>query len=332
MLKNKLTPSFPETTGYIIPTLLEYSKLKNIDSIYEISLEMGEWIVDITRDDGGLGEAYGFYRPYPRIFTTAQAIMGLLSLYQKNKDKKFIKCAIKMGEFLIKNLNSDGSWNAEYTFLKTTTTYKSRVSWILMLLYETTYEEKFKQASIRSLEYIIQLKTNLYWPVSCTFEQNNNALTHLLGYHLVAIVNFAYYEKLSNNKLSEELKDHCNFFYNKLNDLLFIENELKAQINNKFQNTSSYTCLTGNAQIMYFAILFEKYNKLSDNLLSQKLYNTIYNKQIKNNLDIINGAISGSYPIDGDYMSYMLPSWANKFFIDSLLLKNKEAVDFKFLG
>ena len=46
---------------------------------------MGDWIIDLIKKDGGLGEPYGFFKPYPRIFTTAQAILGLLSLYETNK-------------------------------------------------------------------------------------------------------------------------------------------------------------------------------------------------------------------------------------------------------
>ena len=89
-LKNhELTNSFPETTGYIIPTLVEFSKIDKEASIYNVSVEMGEWIIDLIQEDGGLGEPHGFFKPYPRIFTTAQAILGLLSLYETNKEKNF---------------------------------------------------------------------------------------------------------------------------------------------------------------------------------------------------------------------------------------------------
>ena len=332
LVEKKLTISFPETTGYIIPTLLEYSKLKQNDKIYNISKEMGEWIIDITRDDGGLGEAYGFYRPGPRIFTTAQAIIGLLSLYLASNNRKFLNTAVKMGEFLTQNLNKDGSWNKNFTFLKITTTYKSRVSWILMMLYDVTNEIKFKEASLKSLQYIINNKTKNYWPESCNFDKSNNALTHLLGYHLVAIVKFAYYEKLEDLNLKKELIDHCSFFYKRIQKQLSTANDLKGIINDKFEKVVDYNCLTGSAQIMYFALIYEKKNSINKNLISEILYKSLYDKQISNNQKEVNGSISGSFPINGEYMPNMLPAWASKFFIDSLLYRKKERIDYTFLG
>ena len=83
---------------------------------------------------------------------------------------------------------------------------------------------------------------------------------------------------------------------------------------------------------MFFALLYEKYYDLKTNLLSEKIYKTIFDKQIKSKYEGLNGAIGGSYPIYGDYASYMLPSWAAKFFIDSLFLKNFKNINFTFLG
>ena len=332
LINNKITNSFPETTGYIIPTFIEFSKLEKNDNIYKISVEMGDWILDLIRNDGGLGEPYGFFKPYPRIFTTAQAILGLLSLYDVSKQEKYITAATKLGKFLINNLNNDGSWNNDYTFLKKTTTYKTRVSWIMMLLYQYTKNHDFKISSINNLKFILLNETRSFWPLSCTFEKNNNALTHLLGYHLVALINFVNSNIVNDKILENELINHVDYFYKKLNILLDKEQTLSAVINSEFKNIENYTCLTGNAQIMFFALLYEKNNELKNNLLSSKIYNIIFNKQIKSKNKDINGAIAGSFPINGNYAPYMLPSWASKFFIDSLLLKNLKKINFTFLG
>ena len=83
---------------------------------------------------------------------------------------------------------------------------------------------------------------------------------------------------------------------------------------------------------MFFALLYEKYYRLKSNLLSEKIYNTIFDKQIKSKIEYLNGAIGGSHPIDGDYAPYMLPSWASKFFVDSLFFKNYKNINFTFLG
>jgi len=149
---------------------------------------------------------------------------------------------------------------------------------------------------------------------------------------LVALINFVNSNIVNDKILENELINHVDYFYKKLNILLDKEQTLSAVINSEFKNIENYTCLTGNAQIMFFALLYEKNNELKNNLLSSKIYNIIFNKQIKSKNKDINGAIAGSFPINGNYAPYMLPSWASKFFIDSLLLKNLKKINFTFLG
>ena len=48
------TPPFPETTGYIIGTLLAYGSRTGDRSYAERALEMGDWEVEVQRDDGGV--------------------------------------------------------------------------------------------------------------------------------------------------------------------------------------------------------------------------------------------------------------------------------------
>ena len=183
-----------------------------------------------------------------------------------------------------------------------------------MLLYKYNKRNNFKNASINSIKYILENEIEKFWPLSCTFENNNNALTHLLGYHLVAIANFVFNKTIENKILHDKLENNINYFYLNLNHLLDREKNLSGVINEKFENIANYTCLTGSAQVMFFALLYERYYDLKTNLLSEKIYKTIFDKQIKSKYEGLNGAIGGSYPIYGDYASYMLPSWAAKFY------------------
>ncbi len=48
--------------------------------------------------------------------------------------------------------------------------------------------------------------------------------------------------------------------------------------------------------------------------------------QVKSKQDLTNsnpgikGAIAGSFPLWGNYMTFVYPNWASKFFIDALML------------
>ena len=44
-------------------------------------------------------------------------------------------------------------------------------------------------------------------------------------------------------------------------------------------------------------------------------------QNIKSKNEGIRGALGGSYPIWGDYMTYAFPNWAVKFFADALMIQ-----------
>lgn len=329
---NKLTSSFPETSGYIIPTLVECYKIIKKQILIKEAKEISDWILDIIQEDGGLGEPYGFFSLNPRIFTTAQAILGLLSIYEIFKEKKYINGAIKMGNFLLNNLNKDGSWNTKYLFLKKNTAYKSRVSWILFLLYKKTNDHRYKYGCIRSINFIIEKLNINNVPKFCSFKNDDSLLTHLLGYHLVALINFSFQKKLLGKKKIKKILSITDYFYKLLKCHIDKYGIIKGELNLSGKKTVNYSCLTGNFQLLYFAILYEKRRNIKKNKLSDKIYQFAKKYQVKSKNKLIDGAIAGSYPINGDYCSNMLPSWASKFFIDSLLLKNNFIKNYNYIG
>ena len=89
-LVNKWTASYPETTGYIIPTLLQYASEKNDSNIAESAIRAADWLVEIQRPPGGWqGGRVNENRP-PIVFNTAQVIRGMIALYKITKSPKHI--------------------------------------------------------------------------------------------------------------------------------------------------------------------------------------------------------------------------------------------------
>ena len=106
--------SYPETTGYIIPTALNYYKYFGDENYKEIAIKMGDWEIDIQSPDGGTGDYLGFYATNtlkPRNFNTGQVMLGYLSLYEFTNNKKYLNAAIKSAEYIISSIDSCGTWN-----------------------------------------------------------------------------------------------------------------------------------------------------------------------------------------------------------------------------
>ena len=98
---------------------------------------------------------------------------------------------------------------------------------------------------------------------------------------------------------------------------------MPAKYNNQWQGAeNTYSCLTGNAQL---GILYYKYYQILNDQHFYQIYNEILNSLktvqcLSSNNTGIRGGIPGSYPIWGEYMRYIYPNWAAKYFADLILI------------
>src|SRR3954470_16169285 len=69
--------SYPETTGYIVPTLIEQARLRNDSDLRERARRMLDWLVSIQFPDGGFqGGMVGQTPRVPVTFNTGQILLG----------------------------------------------------------------------------------------------------------------------------------------------------------------------------------------------------------------------------------------------------------------
>jgi hypothetical protein len=85
------------------------------------------------------------------------------------------------------------------------------------------------------------------------------------------------------------------------------------------------SCLTGNAQLAVVCYrLHEKTGNPKYRFAAERLVNYLKALQIIDaNFPQISGAIPGSFPIMGGYMTAGYPNWATKYFLDALLLQDR---------
>ena len=104
--------AYPEVSGYLIPTLLDYGEK-------ELAIRIGKWLVTIQNDDGSFNGLDGV----PRSFDTAACMEGLKRLgYRKSvllAEKWLLGLVRDDGAVRISNENMD------------THLYTMRVSWLL---------------------------------------------------------------------------------------------------------------------------------------------------------------------------------------------------------
>jgi len=311
-------PSYPETSGYIIPTLLDYYKITR-DKIYrDVSKQIVEWECEIQLENGAFQGNTLNKKVKPTIFNTGQVIFGLVRGYKEFQDKKYLDCAIKAGSFLLENMDDNGNWK-KFTYNNIHHTYNVRVAWALLELYLVTKDEKYKTSAIRNLEWALKQIDKNFWIRNNAFKTNQNPFLHTISYSIRGFLESGII--LEDNRFKEVALKASEQLLNSFKKKHF----LSATYNSNWYSTDYYRCLVGEAQL---SIIWLKLYQLYKNIhffnaaitINQELKkNQVLDKYIRD----IDGAVKGSHPIWGKYLIFSFPNWATKFFCDTLILENK---------
>jgi len=317
-----------ETTGYIIPTFLNYAELTRNDNYIDRAIRMGDWEIDIQLPTGAVRGGIGL-NDYPIVFNTGQVILGWNSLYKKTGLVRYLNAASKAADWLVSIQDDDGKWS-KYVYKNVTHTYHTRVAWSLFELYEQTNNKKYKDAAESNILWVLQQSFDNGWINHMGFTKDEVPLTHTIGYTLRGLLESSIYlTKEVGHRVIDTVIKSCkgilkNYGIDKKNSYVK-SGYLPARIDKEWKSTSNYSCITGNAQIAIILLKLYKCNIHNDihfykNALS--LINGIKSIQSLSNNNIgLRGGIPGSFPIWGGYNAFTYLNWATKFFADAIMIR-----------
>jgi uncharacterized protein YyaL (SSP411 family) len=308
-------PAFPETTGYILQTLLDYgSRTGNLECV-ERAHQMGDWEIDIQNDDGGV--IHGLYtsgRKPSSIFNTGMVMHGWLDLHRASGDVRYLEAAVRAGRFLAHNQDEDGIWRGEIEYNGIPHVYNARVSWALLRLADATGEERFRTPARRQLDWVLAMQQDNGWFEWCVFRRNMQPNTHAIAYTLRGLLE------------SYVLTSHEPYLKAtvKTSEVLISKLEFHEKLAGNFDRTWNpaawYECLTGTAQLGgVWMRLYEVTGEprfLDGGLKAIELAAA---HQSRLDWPPVRGALPGSYPIYGRYAPFKYPNWAAKFLVDGLM-------------
>jgi uncharacterized protein YyaL (SSP411 family) len=317
-LINKWSSSYPETTGYIIPTLIDYGKKNNKQDAVETAMRAADFLLLIQKVSGGWqGGRIGENRP-EIVFNTGQVIRGMISAYQHSGDSKYLDSAKKAGNWLIGIQHPEGFWKA-HALMERSRVYDTFVDVPLLQLFEITGEDKFRKAATNNLDWIIHHKMlENGWFEDCdnTIKRNDRPILHTIAYTLDGLIDSGII--LQDEKyIAAAIKGA-----QKLRDTFLSNGFLNGRYDRNWTG-SEYMLCTGCAQIVS---VWLKLNKIYHDELFLKaarrmtsLLIFVQTRDFKETSDTL-GAIPGSFPIWGRYEPFAFPNWATKFFCDALML------------
>jgi len=320
-LVNKWSSSYPETTGYIIPTLIKYGKKYDKPEAIDSAMRAADFLLKIQKESGGWQGGRIGENKAEIVFNTGQVIRGMIAAHEHSGEPKYLDAAIKAGHWLSDIQHPGGYWQT-YALMDKARVYDTFVDAPLLQLFEKTGEEKFKKTAICNLDWVIRDKMHENgWLEDCdnTIKRNDKPILHTIAYTLDGLIDSGII--LKENKYLEAAVTGAI----KLCDLFLSKGFLNGRYDRNWNGTEYMLC-TGCAQMaivwlkLYRVYLDETYLEAAQRMTGQLLY--IQTRGFKETTDTL-GAIPGSFPIWGRYEPFAFPNWATKFFCDALMLEEE---------
>lgn len=323
MLRFGWSPAYPETTGYIIPTLIRVGNELNENSYIKQAEDAVNFLIKLQMSNGSFPGGELNSDPKPSVFNTGQILNGITGWYKYTNDDAILKNAQKAADWLLSVQDSDGAFR-QYAYNGITVTYSSHSSCWLAELGELIDHKQYLKAAEKHIDWVLtQYDESTGWIDLMGFyredHQKRIAVLHTIAYTLWGVL----FTALLINREDAVLK--IIRASKKIADILNKLDWLPGMFNHKWEGVVDYSCLTGNAQM---ALVWLKiYEVTNDKYFYEAAVKAIDLVKASQSLTSeeagIRGGIPGSYPIWGDYIYMALPNWAVKFFIDSLLEKQK---------
>ena len=313
-------PSYPETTGYIIPTFLNYSKFVKNDMYRHRAIRMAEWLVSIQKPDGSIKGGNVDSKSGSLVFDTGQVILGLLAVYRSIEKDNYLSAAKKAGDWIVSVQGESGAWE-KYSFDSIPHAYYSRVSWALLELYQICQQEKYLFSARKNIEWVLSQQKSNGWFDCAGFALKNHKepLTHTIAYTISGVLECGIILKDPKYISSAIASAHA------ISETIDARGYLPGTYNSEWKSSSKFSCLTGNAQLSIILLRTYEITKNPQFLYAARKINSYLKsvQRIDGKYPEINGAIPGSSPIWGKYEPYSYPNWATKFFADALMLEEE---------
>ena len=308
-------PSYPETTGYIIETMLAASRVLLRPELVARAQRMIDWELCIQQPDGAFPGHFGEPGSRPVIFNTGQIMHGMVAGYTQLRREECLSAAVRAGHWLADQQDEDGCWR-KFEHNDTPHVYNTRAAWPLLATGLIAGDTRLVASARRNLDWALTQQTPCGWLAANAFVPWRSPFTHTIAY---AIRGFLEAGVLSGEEryMAAAVKAGSGLAATQRPD-----GWLAGTYKDGWAADANYACLTGVAQM---SLNWTRLAQITgaDELRSNARLALAYLKTIhhvKHPDPAVRGGIAGSAPIWGDYSRFEYPNWAAKFFADALMM------------
>jgi hypothetical protein len=310
--------AYPETSGYIVETLLRFSSLfPDLDAV-ERAHRIADWEVSIQLKDGGFqGGVIGSEPVESSTFVTGQVLFGLVRAHQTFGGEVYRKAALRAMDFLIASLDESGGFSKGYSKFCApgVKAYEVRTGWALALAGKTFDVAAAVEGGRKTAEFALQCQRDNGWFENCDMDYHDSPLTHTIAYTLEGL--FELGALLGEERFWRGVRTTLNA----IRPLLRSDGFLAGRWTSDWRPAADWCCLTGSCQLacvcfrMHPHYPAERFDQLGERLLRF----VASTQQLDHPNPALRGSIHGSQPFNGDYGQYCNLNWAAKFFVDAVL-------------
>jgi folate-dependent phosphoribosylglycinamide formyltransferase PurN len=317
------TSSYPETTGYIVPTFLALSRALPQSGFRERAKRAVQFLLSVQLPEGGFpGLEIADNRTAPSPFNTGQILHGLTAWHRETGDEEVRIAAGRAVQWLLGLQDPDGAFR-RYAYEDRASTYSAYLACRLAEWGDHAADRAALAAASRHLDWTLAHRRPNDWIALAGFDEDQHradeAFTHSIAYTIAGVLSTA--ETLGRSDGIAAASAAAG----RLARRLELSRFLPGLIGSDWRGRSRYACLTGNCQM---ALIWFRLHSLSRNLrlvnAALKAIDLVELAQpMRNPNSGLFGGIPGSDPIHGAYIEGAVPNWAAKYFIDALLEKRR---------
>lgn len=310
--------SYPETSGYIVPTLIDYADRTNDQALADRARRMLDWLVSIQFPEGGFqGGKIDANPRVPVTFNTGQILMGLAAGVRRFGDTYREPMNLAAG-WLRDSLDADGCWRKHATPFAAPgdKAYETHVSWGLFEAARLEPNQGFGEAGLRQVRWALTKQSSNGWFSHNCLSSPTEPLTHTIGYVLRGLIEAYRYSG------KEELLAAAQRTADSLLKVIERDGRIGGQLDRDCKPTVDWVCLTGSVQIASCWFLLNSITGKAEYLEAAKWANRYVRRTVhlSGDPDIV-GGVRGAFPVNGDYGRFEYLNWAAKFCIDSQLME-----------
>ena len=305
--------SYPETTGYIVATLIAHGQDNQDAESIQRAQRMLDWLLAIQFPDGGFQG--GMIDQLPRVpvtFNTGQILIGLAAgarLQPKYRDAMY-----KAADWLVASQDPDGCWRRNPTPFAEPgdKTYETHVALGLFHAHDVDPDRGYQSSGLRQVDWALHNQKSNGWLSQCCLSDPERPLTHTLGYALRGIVG-AYLSSRDSRYLDAACRTAEG-----LMTAIRSDGRLPGRLDANWRPAVDWVCLTGACQIAESLLLLFRETGRTGYRDAAKSLNGFVRRTIAYDASPdVTGGVKGSFPIDGHYGRWQYLNWACKFMIDA---------------